>query len=302
MRAAGRGAAMWYQPSMSDRLRRARASLRGLAVGDSLGAALGGAPAAGRELPPAPWRWTDDTEMACSVVRVLAEHGRLDPDALAASFVAHHDPSRGYGEGVTELVREVGRGDVPLRALATRSFGGAGSWGNGAAMRVAPLGAWFAGDPATAAREAAESARITHTHPDGVAGAVAAAVAASLSASGAPAGELLDEVLAHTPPGPVRDGVETVIALSATEPTTAAATLGAGARRSAPDTVPLALWVAARHLDDYAEAVWTAAAVARDVDTVCAIVGGIVAGRLGSAGVPKEWRAACESLPQWAVG
>lgn len=288
---------MWYQPRMDDRLRRARASLRGLAVGDALGESL--TDAAGRNLPDAPWRWTDDTEMACSIVHVLAAHGRLDPEALETSFVDHHDPDRGYGAGVDAMMRELGRRRVSLRVLATETFGGEGSWGNGGSMRVAPLGAWFAGDPATAAREAAVSARVTHTHPEGVAGAVATAVAASLAASGAPVGELYAEVLAHTPAGRVRDGVETATTLADADPADAAAALGTGARQSAPDTVPLALWIVARHLEDYREAVWTAAATAVDTDTVCAIVGGIVAGRLGSAGVPKEWRTACEPLPPW---
>ncbi len=284
---------------MSDRLRRARASLRGLAVGDALGEQL--TDAAGRVLPPAPWRWTDDTEMACSIVHVLAEHGRFDAGALAASFVDHHDPARGYGAGVAAMMRAAGGRGESLRELAAAQFDGAGSWGNGGAMRVAPLGAWFAGDPATAAREAAESARVTHTHPEGVAGAVAIAVAASLAASGAPVGELFAEVLAHTPPGTVRDGIETATTIADAAPADAAAALGTGRRLSAPDTVPLALWVAARHLDDYAEAVWTAAPVAEDVDTVCAIVGGIVAGRVGSAGIPKEWRTSTEPLPSWVL-
>ncbi|HEV7648271.1 MAG TPA: ADP-ribosylglycohydrolase family protein [Actinophytocola sp.] len=283
---------------MDDRLRRARASLRGLAVGDALGGGV--VQPAARSLPPAPWRWTDDTEMACSVVHVLAAHGRLDADALAASFVDHHDPDRGYGAGLAAMVHEAGRRGVSLREIAPGTFGGEGSWGNGAAMRVAPLGAWFAGDPATAARAAAESARVTHTHPQGVAGAVATAVAAALAASGAPVGELYDAVLAHTPDGPVHDGVARAATLDA-DPVRAAATLGTGGRQSAPDTVPLALWIAARHLDDYAEAVWTAAAVADDVDTMCAIVGGVVAARVGAADVPGEWRTACEPLPSWVI-
>ncbi|MGH3762995.1 ADP-ribosylglycohydrolase family protein, partial [Actinophytocola sp.] len=209
---------------MRDRLRRARASLLGLSVGDAFGEVLGERPddAAARRLPPGPWRWTDDTEMACSIVRVLAEHGRLDPDALAESFVDHHDPDRNYGSGVDAMMREVGRRRVSLRVLATETFGGSGSWGNGGSMRVAPLGAWFAGDPATAARQAAESARVTHTHPDGVAGAVATAVAASLAASGAPVGELFAGVLAHTPPGTVRDGIEAATTIADAEPAAAA--------------------------------------------------------------------------------
>lgn len=286
---------------MSDRLRRARASLRGLSVGDAVGTALRDRPddAPARSLPPGPLRWTDDTEMACSVVHVLAAHGRLDPDALAASFVEHHDPDRGYSAGVDAMMREAGRRQESLRVLAAETFDGAGSWGNGASMRVAPLGAWFAGDPASAAREATESARVTHTHRDGVAAAVATAVAASLAASGAPAGELLAGVLAHTPPGEVHDGVATAAKLTDADPATAAATLGTGRSQSGPDTVPLAVWLAARSLDDYPAAVWTAAELAEDVDTVCAIVGGIVAAGVGAAGVPADWRAACEPLPAW---
>ncbi|MCM0679226.1 ADP-ribosylglycohydrolase family protein, partial [Micromonospora phytophila] len=55
------------------RLALARDSLAGLSVGDALGSQFfvpGRRPAdlaAGR-LPPPPWEWTDDTEMACSVV------------------------------------------------------------------------------------------------------------------------------------------------------------------------------------------------------------------------------------------
>lgn len=45
---------------------------------------------------------------------------------------------------------------------------------------------------------------------------------------------------------------------------------------TAPDTVPFALWCAARHIDDYAEAIWTTVSAGGDNDTNCAIVGGIV--------------------------
>lgn len=252
----------------------AYASLVGTAVGDAFGANLG-------------WRWTDDTEMACSVFHVLDNHGHVDQDALAASFVAHHDVGRGYGAGIDGMMREVGRG-ANLRELARRSFGGTGSWGNGAAMRVAPLGAWFSGDPARAAAEAAASASVTHTHPDGVAGAVAVAVP----------GDLFAEVLRHTPPGRVRDGVEKAAVLDV-PPRDAAATLGTGARVSAPDSVPFALWAAARHLDDYAGALREVAALADDVDTLCAIVGGVVAARVGVDGIPARWRASVEPLPNW---
>jgi ADP-ribosylglycohydrolase len=136
------------------------------------------------------------------------------------------------------------------------------------------------------------TARVTHTHPDAVAGAVVVAVAAAVAP-----GDVFAEVLRHTAPGDVRDAVE--LAAGLRDPAEVAATLGTGARTSALDTVPLALWIAARHADDCAEAVWTAAALADDVDTVCAIVGGIVASWTGLDGIPAQWRAAVEPLPSW---
>ena len=266
---------------MIDSRTRARASLVGCSVGDALGDQLAN-PVAVRErrLPTAPWWWTDDTEMACSIFHVLDVCGQVEQGFLADSFVRHYDQDRGYGNGVVVLMREVAKGG-DLRTLAAASFDGTGSWGNGSAMRVAPLGAWFAGDGDRAAEEAARSATVTHTHPEAVAGAVATAVAA--------AGGDLVEVLRLTPPSKVRDGIETAMAMA----------VGTGRLVSAPDTVPLALWVAARHADDFEEAIWTAAAEAEDVDTVCAIVGGIVAARVGLDGIPPAWRQATEPLPSW---
>lgn len=78
----------------------ARDCLAGLSVGDALGAQflVPGRPAAdlaaGR-LPPAPWEWTDDTEMACSVLAELVESGGIDRDRLALAFAERAEPRRG---------------------------------------------------------------------------------------------------------------------------------------------------------------------------------------------------------------
>jgi ADP-ribosylglycohydrolase len=263
----------------------------GTAVGDAYGEQVF---LRQRDRPVAdPWRWTDDTEMACSVFHVLDTHGHIDPDALAASFIARYDASRGYGAGVDAMMRAIEAGGN-LRELAAQTFGGTGSWGNGGAMRAAPLGAWFTGDPARAAVEAEAAARVTHTHPEGVAGAIATAVAAAVEPA-----TLFDEVLAHTPPGLVHDGVRAAAAMPDASPAEAVEALGAGRKLSAPDTVPLTLWVVARHPDDYAAALQTVAPVAWDIDTVCAIVGGIIAARVGEDGIPAEWRQTTEPLPSW---
>jgi ADP-ribosylglycohydrolase len=295
-------------PVTSDALARAMASLRGLAVGDALGSQFfvpdNHAALRGGTLPPGPWKWTDDTEMACSVVAVLAAHGHVDQDALAHSFAQHHDFDRGYGPAVGRMLRLIRQEGADWHELAAGLFGGQGSWGNGAAMRVAPLGAWYAGDPERAAQQAELSASTTHQHREAVAGAVAVAVAAALTAG--PAGPpdpdvLLAAVLPLVPRSAVQAGIRRARdMLDYADVATVAAVLGCGRRTSAHDTVPFTLWAAARHADDFERAFWATARAGGDVDTTCAIVGGIVAARPGGA-PPPTWTVRTEPLPEWAV-
>jgi ADP-ribosylglycohydrolase len=282
--------------------KQAYASLAGLAVGDAFGAQIllpGDHPdVLGRRLPARPWAWTDDTEMACSVFALLNRRGQIDQNELASAFAAHYDADRGYGSGVARLLNEI-RAGRPWQEIAGTAFGGQGSWGNGAAMRVAPLGAWFGENLPQALRQADLSAVVTHAHPEGVAGAVAVAAAAALRATNSHlAGhDLLNQVIPLVPPGRVRDGLIAAVDLLHADPREAATALGIGREIAAHDTVPLSLWIAARHADSYVDALWMVARLAEDVDTVGAIVGGILAA--GHAEIPDEWRAACEPLPEW---
>ncbi|RKT07325.1 ADP-ribosylglycohydrolase [Streptomyces sp. 3211.6] len=289
------------------RYARALSSLRGLALGDALGSQyfvpVNLPLLKRRELPAGsePWQWTDDTEMACSVVAVLAAHGRIDQDALASSFAEHHDFDRGYGPAVNRMLRLIREGE-DWRTLAAELFNGQGSWGNGAAMRIAPLGAWYAEDPEQATHQAEISAYTTHQHREAVCGAMAVAAAAALAAT--PAGppsaeELLDGVIALVPRSAVGAGVRRARdMLDYGDANTVAAVLGCGRRTSAHDTVPFALWSAARALDDFERAFWTTAQVGGDVDTTCAIVGGILGAR-GDSALPQTWLARTEALPAW---
>lgn len=52
-----------------------------------------------------------------------------------------------------------------------------------------------------------------------------------------------------------------------------------------------------RHPGDLVPALWTTAEGFGDVDTTCAVVGGIVAARTGVDAVPEEWLSRREALP-----
>ncbi|AXI81660.1 ADP-ribosylglycohydrolase family protein [Peterkaempfera bronchialis] len=282
-------------------------ALHGLAVGDAFGAQFfvpeNRTALDERCLPPGPWPWTDDTEMACSVFDALRLRGSVDQWGLARSFARRHDFDRGYGPAMNRLLRQVREGGS-WRDLAAGLFDGQGSFGNGSAMRVAPLGAWFAVDLEEAAWQAARSAEVTHTHPEAVAGAVAVAVAAACAARSRgrriTPQELLQPVVELTPAGKVRDGAAEALSLTDQPHVELAAhRLGNGRLVSAVDTVPFTLWCAARHLDDYEAALWATASAGGDVDTTCAIVGGILASRLGVDGIPRHWHDTVEPLPPW---
>ncbi|QIS02242.1 ADP-ribosylglycohydrolase family protein [Nocardia brasiliensis] len=291
-------------------------SLDGLSVGDALGWEF---PIMRRslhdvrtgELPAGPWRWSDDTEMACTVVAELGRHDRIDQDRLAAAFARRLDPARDYGFLAIATLRRISEG-VPWRTAAGAAYDQQGSCGNGAAMRVAPLGAYYAGDPERIVAEAIRSAEVTHLHREGIHGAVAVALAAGLAAQARSAGtrpaptEFITAVLDRMDRGETTDLIAHARTLLGAPVTVAAAELGNGSQVTAQNTVPFTLWVAATHLADYPSAITTCLAADGDIDTTGAIAGGIVAAYTGVGnrdaaivGVPQAWLAAREALPGW---
>lgn len=291
-----------------DRMDRTMTSLQGLSVGDAFGERFFcGMPEwaiANRAMPAEPWRYTDDTMMAVSIVEVLQRHGGIDCDDLAARFAARFraEPGRGYGPTAIRVLEEVGNG-VPWQEAAAKPLDGQGSMGNGGAMRVAPVGAYSADDFDAVVDNARASAQVTHAHPDGQAGAIAVAVAAAEawrlrgSAQSDAGARILAVAIEHTPQGMTREGLVRAMRLPFDADVQAAASvLGNGTMVVSYDTVPFALWCAARHLGNYEEAMWATVSGFGDRDTTCAIVGGIVALAVGRHGIPDAWVKAREPL------
>lgn len=293
-----------------ERMQRAFLSLEGLAIADAVGEMLAyrhyQAPSIiEKGLPAGPWFRTDDSEMAISIVEGLKLYGFIHQDALARRFAWHHErePDRGYGSMTRAQLNEINRGG-DWRLGAANAFGGQGSMGNGGAMRVPPLGGYFADDLKRVTEEARASALVTHTHPEGVAGTVAVAIAAAVAwqMRNAPEGlrgrQLFEAVLEFTPESKTRRGILMASQTPAkVEVEVVAKALGNGSLVTAPDTVPFALWSAAHHLDDYVSAMKQTILAGGDCDTNAAIVGGIVALSVGRTGIPGEWRQQKEPLP-----
>jgi ADP-ribosylglycohydrolase len=293
-------------------LDRAYCSLEGLSMGDAFGGEFFAHPREARDLIAqrtvldGPRAYTDDTEMALSVVATLREHDGIEQDHLAALFAEHYDWYRGYGPAMHGLLDRIERGEH-WRAAANSLFDGRGSFGNGAAMRAAPIGGYFADDLPSVVEQARRSAEVTHSHPEGIAGAIAVAVAAAwawrLRDRDEPvaAAAFIELVLDHVPSGLVSEGLQYAYGLApGTTVAEAASILGNGSDVTAQDTVPFTIWCAAQSLATYEEALWLAVGGMGDVDTTCAIVGGIVSLFTGVQGIPLAWRERREALPGWA--
>ncbi len=291
---------------MASRVDAGAGALLGTLLGDAVGAPYEGAgptslakaeERAAQAVAAAPLRYTDDTELAIALGEHLRAHPLVEHGALAAGILANLEPWRGYGGGMLALVDEWRRGR-PTDEAATAVFPD-GSFGNGAAMRIAPVGVRWADEPWRLADVAARSASLTHAHPLGVDAAVAQATAVGIATSRGRFGA--DEVAYVAQRAQQRllgELLRTARALLADHEAdaddalvTVAETLGTDV--AAQHSVPTAIWAAAA-AGDVREAVTLALALGGDVDTIAAMAGAIRGAADGAASLPEAWLAAVE--------
>ena len=236
--------------------------------------------------------YTDDTQMAIALAESLVRCGRVDEEDLGATIAEAFDPDRGYGPGTTTVVRLWAAG-VPREEAAATLFGGKGSAGNGAAMRVAPVGLLFAHDPERCVAEARRQARLTHAHPLGVDGAAAQAAAVAAAVRG---DDHLEAARAAVETEELARRLDEAAALvgRAVEPAEAARILGSTV--AAHESVPAALLAATA--PGFEEALTFAVRCGGDTDTVAAMAGAIAGARFGLAAIPSRWLDALEDGPK----
>ena len=288
----------------SERIRLAKRSLLGISIGDAFGESFFGNPALvsnhiqNRTIPDTSWEFTDDTVMAIAVFEQLAVNREINQEQLARQFARNHtkDPNRGYGATARRILREISEGG-DWRSIAQGVFEGMGSMGNGASMRVGPIGAYFFDDLTKVKEQAILSAEITHSNIEGIAGAIAVAIGTAVAtkqkldeAPPLQPNDFIQQVVKHLPD----TDTKSKIAKSMTVPysyhtETLKSILGNGSKIMAQDTVPFSLWCAAHHLTDFEAASWKAISILGDRDTICAIVGGITVMSSAQDRVPKYW-------------
>ena len=279
--------------------------LLGLAVGDALGARFEGKSPEGiaqdfcqpNELinrPPYGQMWyTDDTQMMISVCETLVSQGAIDDETLCQRFAQNYEPHRGYGRS-TQLIVEAMRAGHDYRQLAASLLPG-GSFGNGAAMRVAPVGIAFRRNLMQVAAQARLSALPTHRHPLGIAGAqlLAAAVAVAAQASSIQADEFVDRLLPYAMHVEFAGPLGRVKALRNRRDL---ALFGNGV--AAVDSVVTAIASFVLTPDDYGATISNVIVLGGDTDTLAAMAGAISGAYLGVKAIPPALLEKLEDGPK----
>lgn len=245
--------------------------------------------------------YTDDTAMAIGLAESLVASGGLDPQHLGDTFHANYrrEPWRGYASGPPTVFSMVERQGIPYPEAARTLYGGEGSFGNGAAMRIVALGLFFhAADDLY--EQARRSATVTHAHPIGVDGAAVQARAVAQATSldpqdSLPTDAFVQTLIDTTKTPSLEEKMKAVQQLVAADapPAQAARRLGRGV--AVHRSLPFATYAFLRHPDAFEDCLFCAALNGGDRDTLGAMACAISGAYLGVAAIPRSWRAKLEN-------
>ena len=243
--------------------------------------------------------YTDDTHMTIGVAESLLENKGFDGEHMAQTFIENYEaePWRGYGPGPPRIFMMINSGE-PWYSAADKLYRG-GSFGNGSAMRVAPVGLLYSHDLERLREIAYQSSSITHSHELGREGAALQACAVALALN-IPSGEEIsrEDFLLK-----LQDFVQNQLykeklasvgeLLGEQDRTRVVAVLGNSIE--APRSVPTAIYCFLRQPKSYKDCVIYAISLGGDTDTIASMAGAISDAYLGIEAIPGEWRAKVES-------
>ena len=274
-------------------------SLIGCAVGDALGSSFEGSWASEVKIEGFSGRWTDDTHMMIGVAESLIANKGFDGSHMAQVFIKNYErePWRGYASGPPRVFRWIKSG-IAWSKAAKRLFGGAGSYGNGAAMRVAPVGVFYHDDSEQLRLVASNQSRITHAHELGIEGAVTQACAVALATAADRSSEFdsqsfLSKLKEFTSNEVYKLKLKRVGELLAEkDKVKVARELGNGVE--AHNSVPTAIYCFLRNWVSFEDSVAYAISLGGDTDTIGAMTGAISGAYHGIEAIPERWKSAVE--------
>jgi poly(ADP-ribose) glycohydrolase ARH3 len=277
--------------------------LLGTACGDILGAAVEGSSA--REISELYGEirdfaeegrsfgcYTDDTQMTVALATSLVECGLVDAAHVSGKYAEFYEAWRGYGGAAHRVMRLLADGG-DYRGTGRLQFP-EGSFGNGGAMRIAPVGLAYRHADADELAEAVEDAMLcTHVHAEAIDGALVQAKAVAIAATTEPGSFDPASVVQRLAAVCRTETMQAKLAalgdglLHNDEDVYVIGRVGNGIRAS--QAVAAALWAFLRYGKDPEECVIRAVSFGGDTDTIGAMAGALVGALHGSSWIPARW-------------
>ncbi len=263
-----------------------KGSLVGLSLGDALGAPFEGSAPGDKPLDSLPrvLRYTDDTQMAIGVAESLAAAGGFDPEDMSRRFANNFDITRGYGAGAIVVLGLIRRG--VNWGQANRAVFPEGSYGNGAAMRAAPIGLFFHREPAALKEAAFGASSITHDHILAKEGAWLISYAAGAILRGADDADILNELSSAAGTPEYRGKLGSIRSLLRKDAGREDVVRTLGNTVAAAESAPTALYAYLKEGSDYVRTVRFCIGLGGDTDTIAAMAGALSGAKVGIEGIP----------------
>ncbi len=235
--------------------------------------------------------YTDDTELTLALARSIVRCRGVDGADCAAAYAEAFTPQRGYGRSAVAVLTALQQG-ADWRSTGTMLFAD-GSFGNGGAMRIAPIGLLYGQlDYLLLYAKVKAAVWMTHTHTEGIEAALlqARAVGLMLNADGLPdAHEFTRQLLWYAPESILNSKLELLSELLRQQASADAVVEAFGCGVRSADSWPPALWAALRYIDNPEEAIIQAVNLGGDTDTIGAMTGALVGALHGDQWFPSRW-------------
>lgn len=292
-------------------------------------------PSAGRNFRPSKvhpghgeYHYTDDTAMTFCLARSLLAKGKFDALDVAKRFTTEYFENEPivyeYGNAVREVFRKLKNTNfVDPYKPGQDQFGGHGSYGNGAAMRVAPVALFYKNDLEKMVEVARNQSKITHSNKTGYNAAIMQCMAICLALKSDPKTPLdpvvfVDYLIAFMDKlEEATDGfkplcfklmlIKKTVSNPAEDPTPAEVAKMLGNNITAQGSVPTAIYSFLRsqrplpdfdHESPFVRCLYFAIACGGDTDTIATMAGSIAGARHGISAIPGVLQRQCQGVDE----
>ena len=231
--------------------------------------------------------YTGDTQMNISVLEEMVENGGIDQASLGTRMLNRYSPWRKYGGGMFIVIERWRDGEAFSRAAECLYYG-AGSYGDGAAVRAAPVSCFFKLNEVDLLFDQVRlSSRLTHTHKIGIDGALLQAYAALLALNKIDPAEWTSRMfqLSIDSSFKIKLGQIDYCLRNDVTVKTVIDTIGNGS--DALSAVAAAIYSLIRNKDSFVDTVLFAIELGGDTDTIGAMAGALAGALHGVQNIPS---------------